>query len=566
MAIEMHVFFRGKLPDKRALSQAMAELGFPFSIAAGSLERQNGFMPMRLRREKTGVEFNVYNDRAAVEELAGSDIDPAFERSANFRWSSDEDEMLAGLCAAAALAKLVSGVVLEETEDRLLSPDEAIALARETLSTVLKPEDSLRRGTRPADLKRYLKSLLKQRSDLVLIDRMLLIRPVRHILRGVFLDRTGDKYHFRMWPYLNSLWHPNPGLDTFRYLDPHLWYVWQPHFETLLIDTLGQDIFAPFGAVTNLEEFADALPDDRFYGTRVSALLLAGARERAEEVVRNVETHKEQNTHWQQWAKAQRDLLARDIAEVCAAYHAVEAETVKSMKLDSIWEPSPFPVEVSAVERRSQAAEPLFTTDPWPLRPPDLLVGVPQEPGKVLFAKTWRFRGSRNPTLVIALSREEAEERHRNGEDYVLATRLAGGLLVFLQLGGRDRREPGRAQDPNPDPTVYRRGLRLGLHGVQFFAEASFYVHPDVEYLIEASLIGVDERATQRDVWSSHLDSDENTLEIWDHRGDGSKQKKKVSGPDMERFQCPSPNFGEFEPVVHIVLSVLRSEGYGELS
>src|SRR4051812_18491332 len=77
MAMEMHVLFsRARLPDKRALSRAMSDLGFPLTIAAGSLERQSGFMPMRLRREETGVEFDVWNDRATVEELAGKDVDP----------------------------------------------------------------------------------------------------------------------------------------------------------------------------------------------------------------------------------------------------------------------------------------------------------------------------------------------------------------------------------------------------------------------------------------------------------------------------------------------------------
>ncbi len=34
------------------------------------------------------------------------------------------------MCAAAALAKLVNGVVFDEAEDRLLSVDEATALAK----------------------------------------------------------------------------------------------------------------------------------------------------------------------------------------------------------------------------------------------------------------------------------------------------------------------------------------------------------------------------------------------------------------------------------------------------
>src|SRR5258708_16515330 len=141
MSMEINVFFQAKLPDKKALSRAMAELGFPLTIMAGSLERQRGFMPMRLRREETGVEFDVFEGRAAVEEqvadiedIAASDIDPRFERSANFRWGGDEDGMLAGLCAAAALAKLVDGVVFDGEAGKLLSVDAAIALARETLT------------------------------------------------------------------------------------------------------------------------------------------------------------------------------------------------------------------------------------------------------------------------------------------------------------------------------------------------------------------------------------------------------------------------------------------------
>src|ERR1700730_9692992 len=110
MSMEINVFFQGKLPDKKALSRAMADLGFPLTITAGSLERQRGFMPMRLGREEIGIEFDVFDGRAAVEEAGGKDINPAFERSANFRWGGDEDEMLAGLCAAAALAKLVNGM------------------------------------------------------------------------------------------------------------------------------------------------------------------------------------------------------------------------------------------------------------------------------------------------------------------------------------------------------------------------------------------------------------------------------------------------------------------------
>jgi hypothetical protein len=91
MSMETHVFFRGKLPTRAALSRAMKELGFPFAItpSTGSLERQSGFMPMKRRGEETGVEFDVYNDHSSVEEFADVGVDAGFERRASLRRGGD---------------------------------------------------------------------------------------------------------------------------------------------------------------------------------------------------------------------------------------------------------------------------------------------------------------------------------------------------------------------------------------------------------------------------------------------------------------------------------------------
>jgi hypothetical protein len=157
MSMEIHVLFRGRLPGKAALNRTMKELGFPLAIvpAKGPLEEQNGFMPMRLQREETGVEFDVFDGRAAVDELSsGLDVDPQFDRSANFRWGGDENEMLCALCAAAALAKLVDGVVLDAQEDKLISPGAAIDAARDAVKPHLKSDAKSTRA-RPTHIKRY---------------------------------------------------------------------------------------------------------------------------------------------------------------------------------------------------------------------------------------------------------------------------------------------------------------------------------------------------------------------------------------------------------------------------
>ena len=85
------------------------------------------------------------------------------------------------LCAAAALAKLVDGRVLDEAENKLLTVlSQAVERAREILKTVLPPQKKLLRkppSNRPSDIKRYLKPLLQERDDLVLVGRLLFHPP-----------------------------------------------------------------------------------------------------------------------------------------------------------------------------------------------------------------------------------------------------------------------------------------------------------------------------------------------------------------------------------------------------
>ena len=557
VSMAMYVLFRGKLPNKRELSRAMAELGFPFAILPGSLERQEGYMPMRLWREESGVEFDVENGRETIEEIAKG-IDPRFDRIANFHWSSSDDEMLAAMCGSAALAKLVDGIVVEDQELKRFSPDEAAAFAREHLKSCLKPGETTWRKTRPADFRRYLKPLLRQRSDLVLRGRELFVQPVRHVLRGALLDRTGDRYDFRIQPYLKPLW---LGAEEHCFrgnLHPRLWSVWRPDFEPLMIDVLGCDVFAPLGQLTSFTDLAAALPTS----LRVSAFVLAGERERAEECLRRVESDDcARGADWRQWVQEQRDLLSRDVQDVCAEYHARESRTVKALKLDSIWQPSPFPVELPSAERERQTGEPPFAIEPWLPRPHGLLAGVPEAPDDVRFAKT-QLRRDGNPILVAALAHEQAAERHRNREHYVLAARLPNGQLLLLNRGGHDRNDPfrmylGPAYADGPE------GFDLELYGANFGLHASFSENKAGRTWLQDLKVG--EIATNQKIWSWSPFLGKET--IWDYRG-GTKEvfQKDLTDDTFNQWSFPSPGFGSFGPFVEAALHRLRTAGFGELT
>jgi hypothetical protein len=320
------------------------------------------------------------------------------------------------------------------------------------------------------------------------------------------------------------------------------------------------------GKITTHDDLVGALPDKpEFFTARVCALVLVGERERAEECVRDLE-NAEYAGRCRDWITSARDLLARDIKEVCAEFHAKEAEAVKAMKLQSIWEPSPFPVEVPAAERKSRTGEPLFVPQPWLPPPPGLWLDLPEVPGEARFAMDWHFGKKEHPPLVAPLTRAEAEDRHQNGEDYKLAMRLPNGWLLLLRQEGRDRRDPYRADDPRPPgPEVHAGGFYFALDGVHFSATAQVYKYHDIDGMLKVSSMQIDDLTARRTVWRWGFNHYHAEVTIRDHRGSEPEQRKNVTDAEMEQFRFPRPAFGDFDAIVRFMLGLLRSQGYGEL-
>lgn len=576
MSIEMHVFFRGKLPSKAALTRAMKELGFPLSITSkGSLEQQKGFMPMRLNREETGVEFDVFEGRETIDEAVQDlAVDPRFDRSANFRWGGDETEMACGVCAGAALAKLVDGVFFDTEEGRLLMPDEAIGMAKETLKSVVKPEPIKEPGTRPADIKRYLKPLLELRGDLVLVGRLLVVRPVRHLLRGALLRRTSDKYGFRLWRYLNPLYCFGGDVGYDDHLNDAPFKVWQPHFEPLLLNTLAHDIFDNLGRITTLADFA-ALSFDKtnFLTAKVTSLVLAGERDQAAAYVREIESSDEFNGHAQSVVADQWARLQQDIESVCEEFHAEEKRAVEALKLTDVWEPSPFPVELLAAQRASRAAEePVFRVIPWPDTPLWLLDEPPEAPGEVRFAKDWLFRDG-SLRLLIPLTPDQAAERHRDNEDYALFARARDGVLIVIRRLGRDKNEPSPARAESASPELAQQlWCRASLYVDLFCTLVRVIVGLDnseqEDGSIQLQFFSVIERRTDRSLWHCSID-DEGEMRVHDSRpsdiADARPPRSSLASAQQQLLTCPTPAFGEYADLAARVRSFLQSAGYGEI-
>jgi hypothetical protein len=218
------------------------------------------------------------------------------------------------------------------------------------------------------------------------------------------------------------------------------WTVWQPYFEGLLFDALDEDVFRAVGKTTSLAQFDGDLGLGRLecfredLPVRVAALVLAGQRERAAELIEKelARTERENHEYGHYVAGKQKERLEADVESWCAGCHAREKRAAEGLKLEDAWEPAPFPVELPQAERARRCNDPPFLTKPWIPRPPRLVEAPPDQVGEIRFAcdVLWRKGGV---VMVVALTREEAEEKHRTRQHYALAARLPDGNLIVVR-------------------------------------------------------------------------------------------------------------------------------------
>ena len=580
MSMETHVFFRGKLPSKAALSRAMKELGFPYAIkpSTGSLEQQNGFMPMTLRREETGVEFDVFG-RDAVAEFSDAGVDPSYERVANFRWGGDFQEAVAGMCGAAALAKLVDGVVFDEAENRLLSVEDAIAVARANLKQ-LPPPPKQRSPRGRTLLKRMLAPLLAKRSDLALVGDLLVIRPVRHLIRGVEFRWHERQTDCSACPFIQTLYQ---NVLPFMRDAAVSAYIENPIFAPMLFDRLAEEIFEPLGKIATIEDFIELKwgkhlwPVDLFpsillsRGLEEAQAYVAPFRSACEEALAEANARlaatdrKDKMAVYHRTAEAKRaeeaittakrreTFLASGHAAVFGHYHAWETEVVRALKLKEIWEPSPFPAELPPMERAAKSADPMFTPTPWLDFPDTWHQDPPETPGEVRYARSWWDHRHGRVRLIDPITREQAEERHHNFEYYVLATRLSEGQLLILTYSAS--REGPRAPEVEYHLWIY------DLHGrFMIVPFRQNFRRPGVLEMNSVDIQTID----RGDFWYSFLDFHGKERSIHDYRGkEKSYERRKLTKADRSAYTFLPPHFGDVDAFWQRISMYLNNEGFG---
>ena len=314
-----------------------------------------------------------------------------------------------------------------------------------------------RRPRGPATLKRILAPLLAKRSDLVLVPSLLLIRPVRHLMRGAEFEWSDHGTKCSVRPFIRPLYQPSPLFLNDAVFSES---VENPDFEAMLFDRLAVEVFEPLGHISTIEDLIGSKWGKQLWSEELfCSILLSRGLEEGKAIAATIEEvdkrHLEEckarlaaanrkdglEYHLRaalksaeksiEGSKARLAILARGEAAVFEHYRAWEDAVARGHKIEQAWEPSPFPAQLPGSLRVAKSGDPTLTPTPWLDFPATWRQDPPEVPGEIRFAVRWWYRQGRLE-LLHPIPREQAEARHRNFERYVLATRLPARQVMIL--------------------------------------------------------------------------------------------------------------------------------------
>jgi hypothetical protein len=219
--------------------------------------------------------------------------------------------------------------------------------------------------TTAAQVKKLIQPLLARNPDLKLVGRLLVVKPTTHILRSIFFDASWDKDLFRPYWALNMMFEPNTNHaptwgDRIYPKVKGGWLLSNPGIGESVCERLEEIVLPRLRSVVSINDFVTYATKENFPHTwldafpyrRIFAEIALGDFEAAHESCERVAAERKRsdfiaeildpiiNDVWPLVRDRNKPVLAKML-------HQWEAEAVKRMKLENIWEPTPFPLELN---------------------------------------------------------------------------------------------------------------------------------------------------------------------------------------------------------------------------
>ena len=214
-----------------------------------------------------------------------------------------------------------------------------------------------------AQVKRLVAPFVRQHNELIYCQRMLVLKPLNHVLRAVRLGRASDPRMVAVGTVVLPVYHPG-----FRHISwgwgisrPDGWSyaIDQPDAQDLLIAELDHRALPRLAAIHDIAGMKTYIEAHEFrhhfeFGSHLSTAAALGDFDDARRICRELEAKGSlegpggdaESTGYIEDLRVLCELICRDDrAAVIKLLHQREAATAARWGLADIWEPSPFPLE-----------------------------------------------------------------------------------------------------------------------------------------------------------------------------------------------------------------------------
>ena len=221
--------------------------------------------------------------------------------------------------------------------------------------------------TTVAQVRQVVRPLLERNSDLALVGRLIVIKPVHHLLFGVFVDRSLDPLDFGpTWSVilLSDLRKSFGFLWGERVRGRHgIWKTTDPDLSSAMCEAIEQEALAPMRSIKTFDDFIELTSRlrnprrhlDLFPIARLTVDIARGDLVAAEAICKYLKTKEGKSEYVYQeerYARAVQELCPRvatnDRAGLANLMHSYEAQSVKNLKIEKFWERTPFPIEMQS--------------------------------------------------------------------------------------------------------------------------------------------------------------------------------------------------------------------------
>jgi hypothetical protein len=207
--------------------------------------------------------------------------------------------------------------------------------------------------TTVAQVKQVVQPLLQRNPDLTLVGRLVVMKPVHHILRGVLISRSLDPKSFvPNWSAV-FLFEPNARFHLFWGTRMRgIWDLGVPDLPEKLADAIEREALPVLRSIITIDDFVGfargAWTEDLKPYVDVARGDLEAAQSMCDFFASLNGCFGLSQDEFEHIVQNLCPLIAandrRGLARTLRKY---EAESVKRLKLEKFWEPTPFPIEMT---------------------------------------------------------------------------------------------------------------------------------------------------------------------------------------------------------------------------